>query len=78
MIFAENNATVTAELNSLKADFQYTVATSSKEAKPLETKIKTGFEELAAALEQPQWEEAQILLQIKSLRRLIVEITSIR
>ena len=78
LIFAENNATVVAELNNLKADFQYAVATPSKEAKALETKIKNDFEQLAVALEQPQWEEAQILLQIKSLRRSIVEITSIR
>ena len=59
-------------------DFQYAVATSSKEAKEIEKKITTDFEALAVALEQPQWEEAQVLLMIKSLRRSIVNITSLR
>ena len=78
LIFAENNATVTAELNSLKADFQYAVASSDKDAKDLEKKIAADFEQLAAALEQPQWEEAQVLLMIKSIRRSILNITSMR
>lgn len=78
LIFAEDNATVTAELNNLKADFQYAVATSDKAAKELEEKIVADFEQLAQALEQPQWEEAQILLMIKAIRRSIVNITSMR
>lgn len=78
LIFAENNTAVTAELNNLKADFQYSVATSDKNAKDLEEKIASDFDQLASALEQPQWEEAQILLMIKSIRRSIVNITSMR
>ena len=78
LIFTENNATVTAELNTLKDDFQYAVATSDKGAKDLEKKIAADFEALAAALEQPQWEEAQVLLMIKGLRRSIINITSMR
>ena len=78
ILFVDNNETVKTELNSLKDDFQYAVATSSKEAKEIEKKITTDFEALAAALEQPQWEEAQVLLMIKSLRRSIVNITSLR
>lgn len=78
LIFTENNAAVTAELNTLKDDFQYAVATSDKDAKDLEKKIAADFEALAAALEQPQWEEAQVLLMIKGLRRSIINITSMR
>lgn len=78
LIFTENNATVSAELNALKDDFQYTVATSDKGARDLEKKISENFEALATALEQPQWEEAQVLLMIKSLRRSITEISSLR
>ena len=78
LIFTEQNATVTAELNSLKDDFQYAVATADKEAKDLEKKIAADFEALAATLEQPQWEEAQVLLMIKGLRRTIINITSMR
>lgn len=78
LILVEGNEAVTAELNNLKADFQYTVATSDKDAKALEKKIAEDFEALASALEQPQWDEAQVLLAIKSLRRTIVNITSMR
>ena len=78
LIFAENNAAVTAELNNLKADFEYTVATSDKAAKALEKKITADFDQLASALEQPQWEEGQILLMIKSIRRSIINITAMR
>lgn len=78
LIFAENNEAVSAELNNLKADFQYAIATSDKDAKDLEKKIAADFEQLASALEQPQWEEAQILLMIKTIRRSIVNITSMR
>ena len=78
LILAEDNATVTAELNKLKDDFQYAVATSDKDAKDIEKKIATDFEQLATTLEQPQWEEEQVLLTIKALRRSIVNITSMR
>ena len=78
MIFVENNEAVTKELASLKDDFQYAVASSDKGAKEMEKKITESFGQLAAALEQPQWEEAQILLMIKGIRRSIVEITSMR
>ena len=78
LIFTETSETVTRELNALKDDFQYTVATFDKDAKSLEKKIATSFEKLANALEQPKWEEAEILLMIKSIRRLINEISSLR
>ena len=78
LFFAENNAAVTAELNNLRSDFQYTVASSSSDAKDLEKKIAADFEELVAALEQPQWDEAQVLLMIKGIRRSIVNIASMR
>ena len=78
LIFAENNETVTNELNNLKADFQYAVATSDKGAKSMEQKITADFEQLANTLAQPQWQEEEVLLMIKGLRRSVIEITSMR
>ena len=78
LIFAEGNEKLTEELTSLKNDFQYAVATPSKEAKAIEQKIVEDFEKLSAALEQPNWEEESVLLTIKSLRRSIINITSLR
>lgn len=77
-IFVDNNQKVYDELEALKSDFQYTVASSSPEAKALEKKIKKDFEALAGALQQPEIAEAEVLIMIKGIRRSIVEISSIR
>lgn len=78
LLFTENSEAVTAELNALKDDFQYTVATPDKAAKPIEKKITENFENLVSALEAPQWEEADVLRMIKIIRRSITEIGSLR
>ncbi len=77
-LFTEANEKVTQELEAMKNDFQYSVASSSPEAKSLEKKIKKDFEALAAALEQPEFSEAEVLVMIKGIRRSIVEISSTR
>ena len=77
-LFTENNPKVNDELEALKNDFQYTVATPSPEAKSLEKKIKKDFDALAAVLQQPEFSEADVIVMIKGIRRSIVEISSIR
>ncbi len=76
--YLENNEKVLKELNLLKDDFQYTVATDDAHAKGLEKKIKADFDALTALLQQPEWDEAQALMLIRGMRRYIVEITSMR
>ncbi len=76
--YVEDNAKVKGELTQLKDDFQYTVATNVAAAKSQEKKIKTDFDALTALLQQPEWDEAQVLLLIRGIRRYIVEISSMR
>lgn len=76
--YVENNENVKKELDLLKNDFQYTVATDDKAAKKLEKKINADFAALTALLEQPDFDETQALMLIRGLRRSIVEITSMR
>lgn len=77
-LYVEENEKIKKELNMLKDDFQYTVATNDSAAKKLEKNIKADFEALTAALQQPEIDEAQALLLIRGLRRYIVEINSMR
>lgn len=76
--YLENNEKVLKELNLLKDDFQYTVATDDAHAKKLEKSIKTDFEALTALLQQTEWDENQALMLIRGMRRSIVEISSMR
>lgn len=76
--YLENNEKVLKELNLLKDDFQYTVATDDAHAKKLEKNIKADFDALTALLQQAEWDEAQALTLIRGMRRYIVEITSMR
>ncbi len=76
--YVEENEKVKKELNQLKDDFQYTVATDVHAAKGIEKKIKADFDSLVALLQQDQWDEAQALLIIRGIRRYIVEISSLR
>ncbi len=78
LLYVEENEKVKNELNQLKDDFQYTVATDAKGAKNIEKSIKADFDALTAHLQQPEWDEAQALLLIRGLRRYIVEIASMR
>ena len=76
--FVEENEKVQKELNALKDDFQYTVATNMRDAKGLEKKIKKDFDTLTALLQQDEWDEKEVLLVIRGIRRYIVEISSMR
>ena len=78
LFYVEDKENVKKELNMLKDDFQYTVATNDSAAKKLEKSIKTDFEALTAHLQQSDWDEAQALMLIRGLRRYIVEINSMR
>lgn len=77
-LYVEENEKVLKELNALKDDFQYTVATNIRDAKGLEKKIKKDFDALTALLGQMEWDEKEALLLIRGLRRYIVEIASLR
>lgn len=76
--YLEGKENVLKELNMLKDDFQYTVATDDAHAKTMEKQIKTDFQALTALLQQPEWDEAQALLLIRGMRRSVVEISSMR
>lgn len=76
--YLENNEKVLKELNLLKDDLQYTVATDDSHAKKLEKSIKTDFDALTALLQQAEWDENQALMLIRGMRRSIVEISSMR
>ncbi len=78
VFYVEDNEKVKKELDQLKDDFQYSVATDVRAAKGLEKKIKADFNKLTALLAQEQWDEAEALLLIREMRRYIVEITSLR
>ncbi len=77
-LYVEDNEKVKKELDQLKDDFQYTVATNIRDAKGVEKKIKADFDALTAHLQQLDWDEAQALLLIRGIRRYIVEISSMR
>ena len=78
LFYVENNENVKKELVLLKDDFQYAVASTNPEAKKVEKKIVADFQSLTAALEQPDFDETQVLFLIRGLRRSVVEITSLR
>ena len=78
LIYAEENEKITKELNALMDDFQYTVPSSQPEAKSIEKKIKKDFDSLTMTLQQSEWEEKDVSLLIKGLRRYLVEIGSLR
>lgn len=78
IIFIDDNDKVKAELNQLKDDFQYAVGSTDPKAKAIEKNIKRDFDELAAKLQQPTWDEAEVLMLVKVLRRSIVEISALR
>lgn len=77
-LYIEENEKVQKELNALKDDFQYTVATNIRDAKGIEKKIKKDFDALTAVLQQAEWDEKEVLLLIRGLRRYIIEISSMR
>ena len=77
-LYVEENEKVLKELNALKDDFQYTVATNIRDAKGLEKKIKKDFERLTNMLEQTDCDEGEVIMTIRAIRRSITEISSMR
>ena len=78
LIYAEDNEKITGELRKMMDDFQYTVASPHPEAKRIEKNIKTDFETLTATLQQNEWNENDVSMLIKGIRRYIVEIGALR
>ena len=78
LLFTEASENVTRELEALKNDFQYTIPTSSNEGKSFERKIVKAYKHLAQTLESPGWNEAEVIQSIKSIRKMLVDLTSIR
>ena len=78
MRYTEGNEKVTAALRRLQEDFQFTVATQVKDAKKLEKNINQKYEALKAILQQPDWDEAAVLLAIRNIGLEIDEINAMR
>jgi len=76
--YTEENEKITEALKKLQNDFQYTVATSDKHAKKSEHNIEKMYEELKAMLQQPTWDEQQVLLIVRNMGAEIDEINSMR
>ncbi len=78
LLYTEENEKVTKELKTMMDDLQYTVATSNSDAKGMEKKIKKEFAALTDALSQDGWDEGEVLMHIRNIRRFIVEINAMR
>lgn len=78
LFYVEENEKLTKELNALKDDFEFSVASSDPKAKAIEKRIVKDFDQLKSTLQQNGWDEAEVLMLIRGLRGSIVEITSLR
>ena len=76
MVYIEDNEKIKKELTQLKEDFQYSVASPQAKAKGVEKNIEEEFKKLTDLLSQDSWEEKEVSLLIKNLRRYVVEIAS--
>ena len=78
LLYVENNEKVEKEIRLLQEDFQYTVATDDAHAKKIEKQISASFTELCGAIEQPGWNEADIIAMIRGIRGSILELAAMR
>ena len=76
--YVEDNEKVTQAIETLQNDFQYTVASADGHAKKREKNITKLYEELKAMLQQPGWNEQQVLLLVKNIGAEVDEINSMR
>ena len=76
--YAEDNEKVTDAIERLQNDLQYTVASADSHAKKREKNITKLYEELKAMLQQPGWNEQQVLLLVKNIGAEVDEINSMR
>ncbi len=78
LIYTEKSEKVTEELGALMNDFRYTIASSKPEAKKIEKNIAKEFDGLNQKLQQLDWAEDEVILIVRTLRRYIIEIGSLR
>lgn len=78
MRYTEENEKISLALRKLQEDFQFTVATQVKDAKKTEARINAMYDALKAQLQQPEWDEAAVLLAIKNIGLEIDEINAMR
>lgn len=76
--FTKENEKVTKELKILQSDFDNTVATSDKNAKDNEKAIIEKFDELEKMLQEPGWNEQQVLIMINKIGAEIDKINTMR
>lgn len=78
LMYTEENEAITKELQSMIYDFQYTMPSFDPKAKELEKKIKKEFDRLTTLLEQPDYEDSDVISCIRLIRRTITDISSLR
>lgn len=78
LMYVEDKENVKTELEKLKDEFQFAVATNESAAKKLEHKIEKDFQNLSALLKTPDFDENQAIMLIRELRGSIIEIKSLR
>ena len=76
--FTEENEKVTAELRKLQDDFRFTVATQVRGAKKIESRIDEKYENLKNTLQQPEWNEQEVIMMIRNIGLELDEINSMR
>ena len=67
MRYTEDNEKVTASLKRLQNDFQFTIATTVKDAKKLEVAIEKKYDVLKKMLQEPEWDEVAVLKAIQNI-----------
>ena len=66
-VYASKNEAVLSALNTLQDKFSYSSPNSQKTATKHLNAIHEGMKKLQASLEQPEWEENEVILQINEL-----------
>ena len=64
-IYADKNENVLSALERLQKDFRYNSANAEKSSTKIMKEIDSAMDKLKTALEQEEWEESDILHQIK-------------
>lgn len=78
MIYAEDNDKITAQLEELQNEFQYTVATADTDAKKFEKQIDNQYKTLYAVMSQPGWDEDEVIGMIRQMRATIITLMAER
>lgn len=78
MRYTEENENVTNALRKLQEDFQFTVATQVKDAKKVEARIEGLYDTLKSLLQQPEWNEQEVIQAIRNIGMELDEINAMR